>query len=400
MSKPFLAQYLHLVTITFQLSVLFNTPTFKSILDAFLYFRYTETITGETVYSKGNKGCLNTKKAQDTMRLKQWWNNHASQVKIHGLLLSMTVIYGIFFPVLKLFCNELQGIEVAVLRQLGFALVVILFGWLWDAWPRLPCWQARFKQDWGYFVLAGVLGVFWLQTFSSIAIGYTTSFHATLCMASVPLQTMMINAVLGVERLNAQKTFGVALGTLGIIGLVVAQMQDASSKGLIIKGSNLLLGDGLILLNAFFFSWYNIVVKKLMKHYTPLDVLSWNFLQAGTMTLFFMLLPPIPFLHFPSVVKTLELFKHLTPSQWGYWLYIVLIAGFLGYWVHHKGLSKTSANNVAAYGMLQPVIAAILGAWWLQESFTLSMGVAGVITLTGLSIANFKSGEPLGITAD
>jgi drug/metabolite transporter (DMT)-like permease len=78
----------------------------------------------------------------------------------------------------------------------------------------------------------------------------------------------------------------------------------------------------------------------------------------------------------------------------------VLIAGFLGYWVHHKGLSKTSANNVAAYGMLQPVIAAILGAWWLQESFTLSMGVAGVITLTGLSIANFKSGEPLGITAD
>jgi hypothetical protein len=48
------------------------------------------------------------------MRLKQWWNNHASQIKIHGLLLSMTVIYGIFFPVLKLFCNELQGIEVAV----------------------------------------------------------------------------------------------------------------------------------------------------------------------------------------------------------------------------------------------------------------------------------------------
>jgi len=81
-------------------------------------------------------------------------------------------------------------------------------------------------------------------------------------------------------------------------------------------------------------------------------------------------------------------------------LYVVLIAGFLGYWVHHKGLSKTSANNVAAYGMLQPVIAAILGAWWLHESFTIPMAIAGVVTLTGLSIANLKSGEPMGITAD
>ncbi|MFN9691326.1 MAG: DMT family transporter [Vampirovibrionales bacterium] len=334
------------------------------------------------------------------MSLKRWWTDHASQIKIHSLLISMTVIYGIFFPVLKLFCNELKGIDVAVLRQLGFAFVVIALGWSWDAWRRLPCWQASFKKDWVYFVAAGILGVFWLQTSSALAIGYTTSFHATLCMASVPLQTMMINAVIGVERLSPLKTFGIVLGTLGIVGLVFAQMQDIASRGVVVKGSNILLGDGLILLNAFFFSWYNIVVKKLMKDYTPLDVLSWNFLQAGTMTLLLMIFPILPFLNFPSIPETIHVVVHLTPVQWGYWLYVVMIAGFLGYWVHHKGLSKTSANNVAAYGMLQPVIAAILGAWWLHESFTIPMAMAGVVTLTGLSIANFKSGEPMGITVD
>ncbi|XVJ50807.1 MAG: DMT family transporter [Vampirovibrio sp.] len=315
--------------------------------------------------------------------------------QIHGLLTSMTLIYGIFFPILKLFCQEVGGVEVAVLRQLGFGFVIIALGWTWKVWHRLPCWDPRFKQDWPLFVTMGVLGVFWLQTVAPIAMNYTTAFHATLCMGSIPLQTMLLNALLGFEKISPLRLFGILLGSLGITWLVVAQFYDASHGGGASAGANPLIGDGLILVNAFFFSAYNIGVKKLVQHYDPLDVLSWNFLQAGFLTLllvFFAAYVPILVpLHFPNLNETVHLFKNLTVTQWGYWLYIVLMAGFLGYWVHHKSLSKTSANNVAAYGMGQPVIAAILGSWCLHEPFTLTMGLAGVVTFTGLIIANKKA---------
>jgi drug/metabolite transporter (DMT)-like permease len=311
--------------------------------------------------------------------------------KIHALLLTMALIYGAFFPILKLYCLEIGGIQVAVLRQMGFALFVVAVGWTWSAWSRLPLFHPHFKKDWWIFILVGFFGVFWMQTFSAIAMQYTSSFNATLCMASIPLQVIVFNAIFKIEQLNWLKLLGVLVGTTGIVWLVLSQFFDASLSGNATLGTNPLLGNGLILLNAFFFSIYNISVKYLMKHYTPLDVLSWNFLQAGFVMLILSFFTQyIPFLNIPNVKEALFLFTHQTPIQWFFWIYVVVIAGFIGYWVHHKGLSKTSANNVAAYGMLQPVIAAILGAWWLHEPFTLTMGLAGIVTLVGVAITNVK----------
>jgi drug/metabolite transporter (DMT)-like permease len=303
------------------------------------------------------------------------------------LLTCMAIIYGLFFPILKVFTHEVGGLEAAVLRQLGFGLIILVAGWSWSGWRNLPCWKPDFKRDWPSFVSVAFFGVFWMQTFSAVAMGYTTSFHATLCMATIPMQTALLNGALGIERLTAKRFIGILLGSLGIAWLVYAQVMD-SLHGLN-AGKNPLLGDALILLNAFFFTTYNVVVKRLVKDYKPIDILSWNFLQAGFLTLLLMLfMPALPGFVVPSIPETIRLVWHLSPVGWACWGYVTLIAGFIGYYVHHTGLSKTSSNNVAAYTFIQPVIAAIVGVLFLNEPFTWGMGLAGALTFIGLAIAN------------
>jgi drug/metabolite transporter (DMT)-like permease len=317
------------------------------------------------------------------------FNRIPEGVKVHGLLLFMAVIYGIFFPVLKVFAEEVGGIEAAVLRQLGFGLVIIVYGWLWKVWRNLPCWKPNFKRDWPSFVAVAFFGVFWMQTFSAVAMGFTTSFHATLCMATIPLQTAVINHVLKIDPLNWKRIVGILLGTVGIGWLVASQVSDVA-RG-VDAGTNPLLGNGIILLNAFFFASYNVIVKRLVNDYKPIDILSWNFLQAAFLTLLLMaFMPPVAGIVIPDLQKTVDIIVNLTPLGWGLWGYVTLVAGFVGYLVHHTGLAKTSSNNVAAYTFIQPVVAAIVGIVFLNEHFTLEMGLAALVTFSGMAIASVK----------
>jgi drug/metabolite transporter (DMT)-like permease len=317
------------------------------------------------------------------------FNRIPEGLKVHGLLFSMSIIYGIFFPVLKVFAQEVGGIEVAILRQLGFGLVIIVMGWAWNVWHNLPCWKPNFKRDWPSFVAVAFFGVFWMQTLSAVAMGFTTSFHATLCMATIPLQTAIINHILKIDSLTWQRIVGIILGTLGIAWLVVSQVSDAA-QGLN-AGSNPLLGNGIILLNAFFFASYNVIVKRLVHEYKPIDILSWNFLQAAFLTILLMaFMPPVGGITIPDLRKTIDVIAHLSPLGWGLWAYVTLIAGFVGYLVHHTGLAKTSSNNVAAYTFVQPVVAAIVGIVFLNEHFTLEMGLAALLTFAGMTIASVK----------
>ena len=50
----------------------------------------------------------------------------------------------------------------------------------------------------------------------NIAMAYTTAARASLALATLPLQTMVVGALLGVERLTLRKSLGVCIAVLGV----------------------------------------------------------------------------------------------------------------------------------------------------------------------------------------
>jgi drug/metabolite transporter (DMT)-like permease len=56
-------------------------------------------------------------------------------------------------------------------------------------------------------------GVFFILY--SIAVGYTTAARASLALATLPRQTMLVGGLLGVEKLAVRKSAGVGIAVLG-----------------------------------------------------------------------------------------------------------------------------------------------------------------------------------------
>ena len=102
-------------------------------------------------------------------------------------------------------------ITMAVLRwAIGFVVVL----------PVALAMRAKFppRADWPAVVALGIcfFGLFFI--FYNIAVGYTTAARAALALSTLPLQTMVVAALLGIEALSLRKSLGVAIAMLGVFG--------------------------------------------------------------------------------------------------------------------------------------------------------------------------------------
>ena len=61
----------------------------------------------------------------------------------------------------------------------------------------------------------------------NIAVGYTTAARASLALSTLPLQTMIVGALLGVERLTMRKTAGVGIAVLGVFAALASGLSAA-----------------------------------------------------------------------------------------------------------------------------------------------------------------------------
>jgi drug/metabolite transporter (DMT)-like permease len=68
----------------------------------------------------------------------------------------------------------------------------------------------------------------------NIAVAYTTAARASLALSTLPLQTMIVAALLGIEPLTARKSLGVAVAMLGVF---TALASDALSGRIAILAS-------------------------------------------------------------------------------------------------------------------------------------------------------------------
>jgi drug/metabolite transporter (DMT)-like permease len=195
------------------------------------------------------------------------------------------------------------------------------------------------------------------------------------------------------EKLTLRKLAGVLIGSAGLAALVWLQLKDSTPTGVqatnaLIGGKNPLLGDAIILGNAFMFSGFNLMTKYLVSKYRPITLISYGFLQSGTLALGLVLtneLVGLPLI--PQISHLLTIVPAFSMQTWALLAYMIVVAGFLGYWIHHTSLTKTSASNVALYTLLQPLISAFLGYFLLKEVFTLPMVLAGGLIVAGLLIA-------------
>lgn len=285
----------------------------------------------------------------------------------------MMFVWGANFGVTKFVLGSLGVgpflfVRFAVMVVLGSLLLVIVYRHhLPKSWPR--------RADLPRFALAGLIGHTLHVGIVTWGINLSTAFSSALVLTSGPLWTLLILAVLGVERLRMRQLAGTLIAFLGI----VVFLSEKFVGGLALAG----LGDLVLVFAASLFSLYTVIVKPLVLRYGPLPVLAYTLLFGA---------PPLLLVTLPSFLAA-----SLTGLSWKVWLgmfWAAVVSSFLGWLVWSWVSAVRGVARSAPLQYLMPPIAGVVAWFTLGESFSPLKLAGAAVTMAGVAWAQFGGGRP------
>ena len=299
----------------------------------------------------------------------------APEISVHLALLSAQLFFGGFHVVAKAVLGSLEPLALAGIRVAVATPLMVLLAWRHDRF--LPA-----RRDLPLLLLLGVLGVFANQILFIVGLRYTTAINAAILMPSMPVFAVAAGALLGVERIGSRRLLGIALSVAGALMLVNPLRLSGG------VGGQALLGNVLILINCCCYAVFLVLQRPLLRRMPWRTLLAASFVFGGTAT-FLTSLPALSRLDAAAVPAT---------TWWGV-AYIVVFATVVAYAINTWAVRRSSPSLVAAYGTLQPLVAAVLAASFLGERFGWAEGLGFGLIVAGLWQVSRRRGGPPGNTA-
>ncbi|MEI7627654.1 MAG: DMT family transporter [Bacteroidota bacterium] len=285
----------------------------------------------------------------------------------HAAVLGANIIFAANYSIVKFITpGYMQPFAINFVRV---ASSIILF---WILWLLKPGPWGIQRKDIPRFIACGITGVLINQIFFIKGLSLTTSIHSSLLSLCTPIFIIIIAAWLIKESLNWLKMIGLALGIFGALLLILIKDNNHT-------GSNVILGDILVIINAISYAFYLVMVKPLMVNYSAIHVIRWVFTIGGIIML------PISASEF--LATNWNSFEF---NQWAALFFIAIGATFLAYLFNVYGIGKLGASSTGAYIYTQPVFAAIIAIIFAGEHFSWVKGLAAILIFSGVYLANFR----------
>jgi drug/metabolite transporter (DMT)-like permease len=228
------------------------------------------------------------------------------------------------------------------------------------------------KRHLGRFLLCAATGVAINQILFVKGLTMTTSIHAALLILATPIFITILAAWILKEGFGWNKVFGLMLGICGAVLLVLIKEST-------VQGSNVIVGDIMILINALSYAFYLVLVRPLMKAYTPIHVLRWVF-TLGTIMI-------LPF----GLNQFMEAdYSSFSTNVWIALTFVIIGATFLAYLLNIYALQHIGASITGAYIYSQPVFVALIAIAFLGEELNWQKCVAAVLIFAGVYLVNLK----------
>jgi drug/metabolite transporter (DMT)-like permease len=222
------------------------------------------------------------------------------------------------------------------------------------------------------FVLCALTGVVINQLLFIKGLSLTTSIHSSLLSLATPIFITLIAAWLLKEGITWAKFLGLLSGISGAAILILLKDHTQS-------GTDILLGDILVLINAVSYAFYLVLVRPLMVEYSGIQVLRWMFTIGALIIL------PVGM---PEFITTD--WQAFTLLQWISLGFVAIGATFFAYLLNVYGISIIGASATGSYIYTQPVFAALIAVMFAGEHFTVTRLVAALLIFAGVYLVNTK----------
>jgi drug/metabolite transporter (DMT)-like permease len=283
----------------------------------------------------------------------------------HLALIAVQIIFGTWGIPAKIALHQITPFGLSAIRVAAAAAAFAVIGRLTGHCKSIA------RRHWPLLVASSMCGIVLNQWLFVTGLSMTTVINAVLITTAMPVFTLIVGSLTGIERLSWRRLCGIILAAVGVFYLISPARADVAA------GSR--FGDLLILGSSFIYGCYIVLSKPLVETYGALPTVTWIFI-VGTL---------------PTAVVGAISLRHvnlLTIPRPG-WLaiiYIILIPTILAYYLLSAALRDVPPSTVAVYIYLQPLIAFLVAPAVLGESFTVRTAIAAALVFAGVAITTWR----------
>ena len=259
-------------------------------------------------------------------------------------------------------------VTIALLRWgIGFACVLPVALALRARWPS--------RRDLPAVATLGIcfFGLFFILY--NLAIGYTTAARASLALATLPLQTMLIGALLRVEALTARKCAGVGIAMLGVAAALATGLGNAPDGAW--RGKLIMIGA------VFCMAFYNVLSRPFIQRSSALGFLAVG-MGAGAAML----------LAAAVVTGRLPVLQAFGTNEWIAGIYLGVAGGAAAFILWVLALQRASPTRVANTMTVNPIAAGLLATQLVDEPITANLILGLVAVFIGIWLATTEAARP------
>ena len=279
-----------------------------------------------------------------------------------GVLLAIasSCLGGTAAAVTRYLVGNADPLTLAILRWgIGFTVVLPVAILLRARWPQ--------RSDWLGVAVLGIcfFGLFFILY--NLAVGYTTAARASLALSTLPLQTMLVGSLLGIEPLTARKSAGVGLAVVGVIAALASGLSAEPTGAW--RGE--LIMTGAVLCMAF----YNVWARPFIQRSSALGFLTVGMGDGAAVVILF------------GLADRLAVLGRFATEQWMAGVNLGVAGGAFAFILWVLALQRTTPARVANTMTVNPLAASLLANQLVGEPITLNLVIGLVAVFAGIWVA-------------
>jgi drug/metabolite transporter (DMT)-like permease len=231
----------------------------------------------------------------------------------------------------------------------------------------------RSRDDWKLIAISGVILLGVNYGLLNWGLQFVSSGLTAVLQSMTPAFALVFaHYLLPDERMTVRKASGLALGSFGIGVIFWDQLTFGDDRAF--------AGALSVTLGAVCVAFAYVLVRKHGRHLPP------GILTTGQMTAAFVPLFVYAWLSEGNPFAIVWTKRALQSA-----IYLALAGSVLAAWLNYWLLSRVGAVNLLIMGLVEPVIAIVLGAWILGESMNARAITGGVIILASVWLSMTQS---------
>ena len=278
-------------------------------------------------------------------------------------LITVQLLFGANYVVSKILVGHFPPLVWASLR-IAISAVIMVGVALASGRQSPRGWNEFFKPLIGLALLGMIIN----QSSFLVGLKYTTSTNSAILNTLIPVFTLLLVTLRGIEKFTLRRGFGFALALFGVLS--IRHIEDFRLS------DHTVIGDLLTILNCLSYASFLAFGKSFIEKHDGVWTTAWLFVY-GAIGITLLALPGYAEFHFPEMSSNL----------WFCAIFAVLGTTLLTYFLNFWALAKSKSSSVALYIYLQPVVAAAVAYLFLDEEITVRTVASASLIFLGMLMA-------------